>query len=89
MSTERLERIMKAREYQKKAIMALIPEQMQGHVEVIEKEVKAIVREEFFQMLQSEEARKFIHSIMSMENETEEKTNEKKTESKVKKVTIS
>ena len=45
MSKEILDRIMTATAYQKKAIYALFPEEMGVHLDVIEKEIKAIVVE--------------------------------------------
>ncbi|MDE6389390.1 MAG: hypothetical protein K2L82_16540 [Lachnospiraceae bacterium] len=45
MNTEILERILTAKEYQKKAIYALFPEEMSGHLEVIEKEFKIMAAE--------------------------------------------
>ncbi len=45
MNTEILERIMTAKEYQKKAVYALFPEEMSGHLEVIEKELKMMTAE--------------------------------------------
>lgn len=40
MNIEILDRIMTAKAYQKKAILALFPEEMNGHLEGIEKELK-------------------------------------------------
>lgn len=45
MSKEILNRIMTATAYQKKAVYALFPEEMGGHLDVIEKEIKAIAVE--------------------------------------------
>lgn len=45
MNTELLERIMTAEEYQKKAVYALFPEELRGHLEVIEKEVQMMSAE--------------------------------------------
>lgn len=45
MNTEILERIMTAKEYQKKAVYALFPEEMSCHLEVIEKEFKIMAAE--------------------------------------------
>lgn len=45
MSSEMIRRFMVAADYQKKAIRALFPEEMSGHLDVIEKEVKAMFAE--------------------------------------------
>ncbi len=45
MNTEMLDRIMTAKAYQKKAILALFPEEMNSHVEVIERELKLMAGE--------------------------------------------
>ena len=45
MNKEMLHRIKIAGEYQRKAIRALFPEEMGGHLELIEKEVKMMVKE--------------------------------------------
>ena len=45
MNTEMLDRIMTARAYQKKAIQALFPEEMNSHLEVIERELKLMAGE--------------------------------------------
>lgn len=42
---EMLRRLKTAGEYQKKAMMALLPEQMERHLDVIEKEVKMMLAE--------------------------------------------
>ena len=42
MSSEMVRRFMVAADYQKKAIRALFPEEMSGHLDVIENEVKAM-----------------------------------------------
>lgn len=42
---EMMQRIKTAGEYQKKAIRALFPEEIGGHLDVIEKELRAIVME--------------------------------------------
>ena len=42
---EMLRRLKTAGEYQKKAMMALLPEQMEKHLDVIEKEVKMMLAE--------------------------------------------
>ena len=42
MRREMIRRLKVAGDYQKKAIRALFPEEMSGHLDVIEKEVKAI-----------------------------------------------
>ncbi len=45
MNHEMLHRLKKAGEYQKKAVYALFPEKMRGHLEVIEKEIKIMLME--------------------------------------------
>lgn len=56
MNTEILERIMAAKEYQKKAVYALFPEEMSGHLEVIEKEVKIMAAEIVKAMMRNEKS---------------------------------
>lgn len=45
MSKEMIKRINTASEYQKKAIRALFPEKMGGHLDIIEKELKLMAKE--------------------------------------------
>lgn len=45
MNQEILDRLMLAKEYQKKAVYALFPEEMSAHLNVIEKEIKAMAAE--------------------------------------------
>lgn len=45
MNKEILRRVKTAGEYQKKAIRALLPEKVNGHLDAIEKELKIMVRE--------------------------------------------
>lgn len=45
MKADMINRVMEARKYQKKAIMALFPESISGHIEVIEKELSAMFME--------------------------------------------
>lgn len=45
MNKEMLHRMKIAGEYQKKAVRALFPEEMDGHFQVIEKEIKMMVME--------------------------------------------
>lgn len=56
MNTEILERIMTAKEYQKKAVYALFPEEMSGHLEVVEKEVKIMAAEIVKAMMRNEKS---------------------------------
>ena len=42
MSSEMVRRLKVAGDYQRKAIKALFPEEMSGHLDVIEREVKAM-----------------------------------------------
>ncbi len=46
-----LHRLKTAGEYQKKAIMALLPESMERHLDVIEKEIKIMVTETVAEMV--------------------------------------
>lgn len=96
MDMERMNRIAEAKKYQEKAIKALFPEQMQEHVEVIQKEIRGMVREGALQLLQSEAGMELIKAMMSsMGSDTKEEDNQKETNretnkktSKVKKVDI-
>lgn len=45
MSSEMVRRLKVAGDYQRKAIKALFPEEMGGHLDVIEREVKAMLVE--------------------------------------------
>lgn len=45
MSREMVRRLKVAGDYQRKAIKALFPEEMSGHLDVIEREVKAMLVE--------------------------------------------
>ena len=45
MNRELRQRIKRASEYQKKAIMELLPKESAGHIEVIARELKALVKE--------------------------------------------
>lgn len=45
MNREMIKRLKVAGDFQKKAIRALFPEEMSGHLEVIEKEVKTMFME--------------------------------------------
>ena len=51
MNREMLHRLKTAGEYQKKAIMALLPEPMERHLDVIEKEIKMMVVETVAEMV--------------------------------------
>ena len=51
MNREMLHRLKTAGEYQKKAIMALLPESMERHLDVIEKEIKIMVTETVAEMV--------------------------------------
>ena len=53
MSKEMLHRIKIAGEYQRKAIRALFPEEMGGHLDVIEKEMKMMVMEAAAELLKN------------------------------------
>ena len=45
MSSEMVRRLKVAGDYQRKAIKALFPEEMSGHLDVIEREIKAMLVE--------------------------------------------
>lgn len=45
MNADIMERLVEASKYQKKAIMALFPDNMAGHLKVIEKEISAMFME--------------------------------------------
>lgn len=51
MTKEMLHRMKTAGEYQRKAIRALFPEEMGGHLDVIEKEMKMMVMEAVAELL--------------------------------------
>ena len=53
MNREMLHRLKTAGEYQKKAIMALLPESMERHLDVIEKEIKMMVMEVAAELLKN------------------------------------
>lgn len=55
MDLERMNRLIEAKKYQEKAIKALFPENMQGHIDVIQNELSSMIKEAVFQVLQSEE----------------------------------
>lgn len=92
MDMERMNRLVEAKKYQEKAIKALFPEPMQGHIEVIQKEIRGMVQEGALQMLQSEAGMELIKTMMStMGSDSKEESDQKGTDketSKVKKVNI-
>lgn len=92
MDMERMNRLIEAKKYQEKAIKALFPEHMQGHIEVIQKEIRGMVQDGVLQLLQSEAGMELIKTMMnSMGSDTNAETDMKeanKKESKVKKVNI-
>lgn len=98
MNGEQLERLIKAREYQKKAIMALLPDNMQGHVEAIEGEIKSMLKEGILQLLQSGEysdneqgsnaGRETESSAKAAVSDESGKKVSNKNKSRVKKVTV-
>ena len=53
MTKEMLHRMKTAGEYQRKAIRALFPEEMGGHLDVIEREMKEMVMEAAAELLKS------------------------------------
>ncbi len=76
MNQERINRWKKAGEYQKKAIYALMPEWMEGHMEVIEKEMSLMLQDA---------VREFVLGGKKSEKKHEEK---QKGEPEVRKVDI-
>lgn len=81
MNTELIARLMEAKKYQKKAIEALFPEEMKEHVEVIERELSAMLKECGMELLKE--------VMQAAEGKTEQKDTTDKTKSGAKKVTIS
>lgn len=67
MSSEMVRRLKVAGDYQRKAIKALFPEEMGGHLDVIEREVKAM----------------FVEIAMEIGKEYKETTEENKKTKKV------
>lgn len=67
MSRDMIRRLKVAGDYQKKAIRALFPEEMSGHLDVIEKEVTAM----------------FAELVMEMGKDNKETTEENKKTKKV------
>ena len=53
MNKEMMKRLRTAGKYQKKALRALFPEEMSGHLDVIEGEVKAMFMDLAFEMINS------------------------------------
>lgn len=53
MNKEMLHRMKIAGEYQRKAVRALFPEEMGGHLDAIEKEMKMMVREAAAELLKN------------------------------------
>lgn len=56
MNKELLRRIQTAGEYQRKAVYALFPEEMSGHLEVIEKELKMMALEAVMAFLENNDS---------------------------------
>lgn len=88
MKADMMNRVMEARKYQKKAIMALFPESMSGHIEVIEKELSAMFMEYALEM-----ASQYMKQNSNYETEDESKQKavlceETKNQSKIRKVSI-
>ena len=77
MNREMLHRMKKAGEYQREAIRALFPEEMIGHLNVIENEMKAMLMEVAAEVLKS-----------SRKEKTSEKNHWDENASKTKKVDI-
>ncbi len=55
MDKTMLHRITEARNYGKLAVKALLPEQAAGHLDIIEREIKAMITECVIDMLKQEE----------------------------------
>lgn len=53
MNKEMMERIMEAGKYQKMAIRALVPDSKQEHLDVIEKELKALLLEDILSFVET------------------------------------
>ena len=81
MNKEMMNRMREARKYQKMAIRALMPERMAEHVDVIEHEVKAMVRETIIDVVKD-------RVWDNLNEKSQETTASQEKESKVKKVTI-
>ena len=81
MNKEMMNRMREARKYQKMAIRALMPVRMAEHVDVIENEVKAMVRETIIDVVKDRVWDNF-------NEKSQETTASQEKESKVKKVTI-
>lgn len=77
MNKEMLGRLKTAAGYQRQAILALLPEGMEGHLDVIEKELKSMVAETMTKVMEE----RVRYSCKSDEPQDG-------TDSKVKKVTI-
>lgn len=78
MNKEMLHRLKTAGDYQKKAVRALLPEEMGGHLDVIEKEVKMMAVEIIAELLK----------IHDHEGDACQKGQNHEQTSKVRKVTI-
>lgn len=76
MNREMIRRLMEARKYQRKALKALFPENMQGHLTVIETEFGAMIKEGLLEVLQSD-------FMKDEETKEEEKSTESSTARKV------
>lgn len=81
MNKEMMNRMREARKYQKMAIRALMPERMAEHVDVIEHEVKEMVRETIIDVVKD-------RVWDNLNEKSQETTASQEKESKVKKVTI-
>lgn len=67
MNKEMMKRLKTAGKYQKKALRALFPEEMSGHLDVIEEEVKAMFMDLAFEM---------IKEYKNMDDKSEEESQE-------------
>lgn len=77
MNKEMIDRLRTAGQYQKKAIRALFPETMNGHLEIIEKELKSMFMEAAIELMKE----------CKTDNKTEE-DNSRESTSRTRKVTI-
>ena len=69
MNKEMMKRLRTAGKYQKKALRALFPEEMSGHLDVIEGEVKAMFMDLAFEMI-----KEYKHMDDKEENMESDKT---------------
>ncbi|HPF28833.1 MAG TPA: hypothetical protein PLZ77_01865 [Lachnospiraceae bacterium] len=85
-NTEALERLIKAGQYQKKAIHALLPASAEGHLEVIERELKAMLLEMVMENISPEMILNLMKTMNSQTSEDEEETEKTFKSTRTKKV---